>query len=496
LTLEIVTVTLVSSHPPNEIIAAIMRNRLTHSLLCLQLAAAVFGAPSPSTAQVVARIGDVPLTLQDFENRARRLHSSGYQHLQTIDLNAKRQLLEDIIAQELLVLEGRRQGAGDDPVIAADLARRELRALTKALYETQALQGDYTSTEEQLRTRFFEQQYDVEVFTRQIVCASEEEARIVADELAAGASFDTLVARHSLPSVRQRFGSAGWTGWLRLGTLHKELREPLNTMPVDTYYPDPVKTSLGYHVFGLKARRTFSFESSVESFRKKLRKQAEAKDIAAYVSTLRDRYAIEMDEEGLKTLAQIDSTESTTASDQTLATWQGGQLTISDYMDLVSASQASHPARIDRPALQRKIDSYVGQQVVMAEARRLGLDRKPEVRRRIEGKRRELFATWLFEREAKRRAQIDTSDANVRRYYEENVDLHTPKDGQAPELAKVASRIRSSMVRRAQTAAMDQFIAELREQFADQIDIDEAVLDQAVLDQAVLDDIPPAGTAE
>ena len=115
--------------------------RWAFSLMLLWLVA-------PVSAQVVARVGDTEISVEEYEDRARSLRRSGYKHLQSMNMGAKQQLLDGIIAQELLVLEGYRQGVDDDPVIAADLARHERRALMNALYDTQALLGDYTSTED------------------------------------------------------------------------------------------------------------------------------------------------------------------------------------------------------------------------------------------------------------------------------------------------------------------------------------------------------------
>ena len=113
---------------------------------------------------------------------------------------------------------------------------------------------------------------------------------------------------------------------------------------------------------------------------------------------------------------------------------------------------------------------------MMVEARRLGLDHEPDVRVKFEGRRRELFAKWLFIQETRRRVEADTSAANVRQFYEENLDLYTRDDGQVTELSVVEASIRGSMLRHAETRAMDEFLGELREQYTDQIYIDENAL--------------------
>ena len=240
--------------------------RGTLSLLTA-LALAVFARALPASGQIVARIGETTLTIPEYEARARSLRETGYRHLRSMDLAAKRELLDGIIARELLALEGQRRNLDEDPAIAAELARYERRALMRALYDSQALRGDYTSTEPELRAFYHDKQLDVEVLSRQIICATEGEARLVAQQLAAGADFDSLLAVHTLPDVRQRFGPSGSVGWLRVGVLYETLRQQLATLPVGSYSPVPVRSNRGYHVFLVEGRRPVPFESSVDLVR-------------------------------------------------------------------------------------------------------------------------------------------------------------------------------------------------------------------------------------
>ncbi len=459
-----------------------MRCATIRHLLCGSLALTAVVIADPGSAQIVAQIGEITISLEEYEERARELRSSGYQHLETIDLDAKRQLLDGLIAQELLVLEGYRQGVGDDPVIAADLARRERRALMNALYDTQALHGDYTSSEQEMRAYFHEQEFDIEVMSRHIVCASEEDASAVLDGLAAGVDFDSLLARYTLPSIRSRYGNTGWVGWFRIGSLYDELKEPFRTMPTGEIYPEAVKTDRGYHIVELKERRPVAFESSEDFVREKLRTQKRANDMERYVNDLRERYAVAIDEDGIRALSQISKSAESFDAEQILVRWDGGGLTVGDYMGFVAAGRARHPSEEKPDGLPKRVDNHAGQHVMMAEARRLGLDKDLAVRRKFEDRRRALFTKWLFQHETKRRAQPDTSEASVRRFYEENLDLYTRDDGEVTELPTVAKSIRSSMVRHAQSIAMDQFIAELRERYADQVMIDEEILDRALAD--------------
>ena len=443
--------------------------RWAFSLMLLWLVA-------PVSAQVVARVGDTEISVEEYEDRARSLRRSGYKHLQSMNMGAKQQLLDGIIAQELLVLEGYRQGVDDDPVIAADLARHERRALMNALYDTQALLGDYTSTEEELRAYYHEAQYDIEVNARHIVCATEEDAWTVVEGLQAGGSFDSLLSIYSLPRIRSRFGPSGWVGWFRTGSLFEDIIAPMNELAEGEYHPAPVKTELGYHVFLLEARRDRPFETSVDFARDKVRTQLRANDMEAYVNSLRERYEITIDQDALEIVSRIDQTVGMSDGSQTLVSWKDGHLSIADYMGIVEAGRAKHPSEVDLEDLSRSVDNHAGQHVMVAEARRLGLDQELSVRRQFEDRRRELFAKWLFVQETRRRVEADTSAASVRQFYEQNLDIYTREDGQVTDLTVVEGSIRASMLRYAESAAMDEFISELQDRYADQIVVDEVAL--------------------
>jgi peptidyl-prolyl cis-trans isomerase C len=456
---------------------------MTNRLLSLGLWTGLsLSAALPLAADdIVARIGDREIRIDEYESRAQALRRTGYDHLTTYDLDAKRQILGGLVAQELLIQEGERRGVADDPEIARDLARMERRTLMNALYDREALTGDYDSaTEEELRDFFHARDLDVEVLSRHIVCRTEEEARQVHAALTSGADFVALVAQHSTPSIQRRFGPSGNVGWFRLGEVYEELREAMRSMPVGSLCPEPMESEVGFHVWELLDRRDIDFEASREFIAERLRVQKRADDMQAYIDGLRQRYAVTIHEEALRTLAAIPEGVTTfDGPDRTLIEWDGDRLTIAGYMDRVARDLALHPAAADSARLRKAVDNQAGQRVMMDEARRLGLDEEPHVRAPQDRRRRELFSRWLFE-DVRRDAVADTSTANVRGFYEQNLDLFTRTDGTVAPFDLVANSIRSLLVRDAETRRMDAYIDSLRQAHAASIVVYDAVLDRAL----------------
>jgi peptidyl-prolyl cis-trans isomerase C len=422
--------------------------------------------------EIVARVGDMEITLTEFEATARKLRKTGYDHIEKVDQAAKLELLDGVIARELLVIEGRKRGIDRDPTIAAEILKTEQRALMSQLYEKEAVQKEYPHTDADLRAFFAEYQYDSEVFSRHIVCDSLDQALEVLTALKSGVRFESLVDSYSIRHIQDRYGPGGWVGWFKTGELYEELRIPLSTMPVGQFYPEPIKTPLGYHVFGLKARRPLDFEAAREWLIKRLRVQRRADDMALYVIDLRDRYNLVAHHEAFQALRSIHP-ETTALTDSSLAifTWRGGRLTLGDYLALLKKHRARNPANLDSAQLYAAADNLAGREIMKTEARRLGLDRDLEVRNRVESKRAELLVKWLYHTEAKRSALAKISDQDVRTFYDQNLDLFTREDGKVTEFSFIRDSIRTLIRNQAETKAMDEFLAGLRKTYKDQIEI-------------------------
>ena len=422
----------------------------------------------------VARIGETTLSKEEFRERAQKLMETGYEHIEEMNADAKLALLNGVIARELLVREGLRRGLDREPSIAREVERTEQRAVMNKLYEEEALHGDYTSTEEELRAFAKEREYDVEVLSRQIVCATEEEALEVLMALQEGTPFESLVPIYSTETIQRRFGPAGQLGWFKMGHMLPELMEPIRNMDEGQLYPHPVKTQIGYHVFRLDKRRQVDFADQREWLQEKARVQKRADDMEQYVHRLRREYELEAHDEGLKALA-VSAPDS---EEQVLFSWRGGELTTAAYW----AKLAANHSRLDSAARYKAAENLAGVQIMMAEGRKLQYDRDPEVREPVEQKRDALIVEWLYRTEGREVArQQPITEEDVRAYYDANVEMFTRTDGKVADLSLVYNSIKTLLRQRAATQAMDAFIAGLREQYSADIEINDAALAEVSL---------------
>ena len=422
----------------------------------------------------VARIGETTLSKEEFRERAQKLMQTGYKHIEEMNADAKLGLLNGVIARELLVREGLRRGLAREPSIAREVERIEQRAVMNKLYEEEALHGDYKSTEEELRIFAKEREYDVEVLSQQIVCATEEEALEVLMALQEGTPFESLVPIYSTTAIQRRFGPAGQLGWFKMGNMLPELMEPLRTMDEGQLYPHPVKTRIGYHVFRLDKRRHVDFAAQREWIAEKARVQKRADDMEQYVHRLRREYQLEPHDESLKALA----VSAPDGEERVLFSWRGGQLTTAAYWAKLEASHS----RLDSAARYKAAENLAGVQIMMAEGRKLQYDRDPEVREPVEQKRDALIVEWLYRTEGREVVrQQPVTEEDIRAYYDANVEMFTRSDGKVSDLYLVYNSIKTLLRQQAATKAMDTFIARLREQYSADIEINTEALAEVSL---------------
>jgi hypothetical protein len=445
----------------------------------------VVSANADSQPTYVARIGDKNISIAEYQRRAQEMMKTGFRHVDVKDPQAKTIFLDGIIAHELLVLEGLRRGLDRDTTIAEEVQRIQEQALRKKLYEIEALKGNYDSSEEELKQFFVDRQYDTEVFSQHIVCASEEKAWEALARLDEGETFEELFPLYSTPHIQKRFGPAGWVGWVKTGGLLEPLIEPFNSMKPGETYARPVQTSSGYHVFKLKTRRPVDFAADHDWVERRLREFKRGADMETYVKDLRRRYELKLHPEVLQSLLELDpGTKEWPGKDRALFSWRGGQLTAGDYMAHHRLARVKHPAALDNTDLHKAADGLAGREIMLAEAMRLKLDRDPEVKAKTDSRRDELLVQWLYHLvgRAAARERIVTEE-EISAFYQVNQDMFTRDDGTVAKLDLVHDSIRTALLTHIENKAMDDLIAQLRTEHQGEIAVYPEVLAQVVLER-------------
>lgn len=455
-------------------------NKSIVGIACALLACCCVAA---AETEYVVRVGDEKISVVEFQQRAQKMMKTGFRHIDIEDPQAKKVFLDGIIAHELLAQEGMRRGLDRDTVVAEEVQRVEEQALRNKLYEVAALTGDYSSTEEELQVFFVEREFDTEVYSQHIVCATEEEAWEVLDQLGKGATFDDLFPLYSVPHIQKRFAPDGRVGWVKTGSLLLPLIEPFKSMEPGEVYPQPVETSSGFHVFKLEDRRETDFAAIRGWLERRLREVKRGRDMEAYVNELRQHYALTLNPKVMQRLQALAAgVKEWPGGDQVLLTWQGGELTLGEYLEYHRLGRVKHPASLDSAGLHKAADGLAGREIMLAEARRLELDDDPEVKTKTKTRRDELLIQWLYRVEGKAVAlEQDATEEEIRRFYDENIDMFSRRDGEVASFDLVRDSIRGALLTHKENRAMDDLIAQLREERKGEIEIYPIGLDQAQL---------------
>lgn len=171
--------------------------------------------------------------------------------------------LPEIILDELIVTEAMYQSAQKNQLEQKEDVKRTLQAMQKKLLAEAWLAEQLAQdpiTDEQIQAEYQRQvqlaksgKNAHEYKARHIILADETQAQQVIKRLKMGESFELLAKTYSLDKHSSAKG--GQLNWMIPDQFIAPIGELLITLPKDQYYPNPVKTQLGWHIIKLDAVR-------------------------------------------------------------------------------------------------------------------------------------------------------------------------------------------------------------------------------------------------
>jgi len=204
----------------------------------------------------LAVVNGRPVPALSIDNIVRQIEAQGAQGGQGDQAGGapdRERILDELIDLEILTQEAEKQKLDEQPEIAAALQLQYTQTMANAYL---AAAGDAMEiTEEDLRAEYDRQVANLdnaEYRASHILLESEEEARAVLDELAAGADFATLADERSSD---QGGSNGGDLGWFQAGSMVPEFTAAVAAMEVGTISEAPVKSDFGYHVIRLDETR-------------------------------------------------------------------------------------------------------------------------------------------------------------------------------------------------------------------------------------------------
>ncbi len=249
---------------------------------------------------VVARLGSDVITEAEYREKLENLPKG----IQSVVLSNKKEFLEDIAAEHLLLKEARRRGIGQIPEVKRLIETAEKKIMVAKLVELE-IQKKISVTAEDLLFYYeiHKEEFVTPVFLRasHILVKSEEEVKEIKKELDAGYDFEEMARNKSLDTTAVRGGDLGF---FQKGQFVPEFEEAALALKKGQV-SDVVKTRFGYHVIKLTDRmepRLKDFNSAKKVIEEKITKERRTSAFKSFIEKLKGNSKIQVNEKILESL--------------------------------------------------------------------------------------------------------------------------------------------------------------------------------------------------
>jgi len=278
----------------------------------------VSGCAKKEAGDVVATVNGEPITLIMVEAKIGKLP----QYYQTFAVQHKKEIVNEMIIEELLYDEARRRKLNRDPDIKELINDATKKILISKVVEEEAKKSGPVS-EDDVKVYYEEnkEKYMVPETIRasHILTGTEEEAEAAKGELDRGAEFAAVAKEYSKDLTKDRGGDLGYFGRDQMIPEFEKAAFNLNVGEISGI----IKTRFGYHIIELTERKPAVYQSFDE-----------VKD-AVRTSIIRDRQRQRFDEftKKLKEKAKIS------VNDKLLSSLERGE-------DAIEPSIAQQPQKV------------------------------------------------------------------------------------------------------------------------------------------------------
>ena len=366
---------------------------------------------------IVAKVGDQPITVEDFQRAVKRLRL--FYRDQT-----PREMLQPLIDRKIMALEAEKRGLGEDPRVIAALESARIRRLTEKAYKEEVTKKVAIS-EEEIRAYFEEHGLDKkrEVRASHIMVGTLEEAQTLRRRLMEGADFAGLAQEVSLDTTTAAKG--GDMGYWQEESIRKSpfVRQLFGLKVGEV--SEPYQDARGhYHLIKATEEQPVGLDRQKRQIQRILERQKKDERWRAYLDEQEARFHLTMDEETLSFLLKqgrraVDGVPTTPPEEQgrVLLRYNGGEVELGTYVDMVKNTRlSSRPTSVDSAAVvQFARDKAMTAVLLPRVAQEQGWIEAEEVRSTLKKKREEAMIKMLRRSEVEDRILTDEA---LRAYYE------------------------------------------------------------------------------
>lgn len=316
-------------------------------LILIAILAAMLGC-SKDTGQIVAKVGDRPVTVEEMDRYINRMgirFNSADQ-----ELEFRRSLLDTIINHNLLVIGAYEHNLDRHEEVLRAIEGEKIKFLLDALIEEEIVSKS-TPSEAEIKDWYVKTGEELKV--SHILVDSLATAEEVLKKLKEGQPFEELALEYSIdPSVKRNQGDLGYFTWGMMVDNFQEAAFKMQPGEVSA----PVKTDYGYHIIKVVDRREVehrpSYAEAKEFIRNSIMNRRQQKLVREYEQKMKKKYPIEIEKPTCDFVLnkleflypetimgrprwrnnidpqQLDMAE----KDLVLGKYTGGQITIGEYL--------------------------------------------------------------------------------------------------------------------------------------------------------------------
>ena len=245
--------------------------------------------------EVLAKIGDRVITLEEFDKKIERLPKQ----YQEILRGQKKKFLDEIVQEELLHKEALKSKIDKDPETQEVIAEAKKRILVARLIKNRVQDKTFIS-EEEIKRYYDEHSEEFMLPERwrasHILVDTPEEAEKIREKLKQGASFEELAEKRSKDAASKKGGDVGY---FSKGQLIPEFEKACFELELGEL-SDVIKTQFGYHVIKLTDRKSPEVQefSRVENIiRKDLERKRKTQLLEDLIADLQNNTKITINKE-------------------------------------------------------------------------------------------------------------------------------------------------------------------------------------------------------
>ncbi len=277
-------------------------------LVLLCLAFLLLGCSKKEDGKVLVSLDGDNITLQEFNQELDKIPAN--MKMLVVTQSGKRQFLDRYIVKRLLLKEAKKENIEKEKDFEDRLAEIREQLLIESLLKKK-IATNLNVTEDEIKN-YYETNKEKfkkgpEIDTRQILVKTEKEAKEIRAKLEKGEDFGELAKRFSIdPSAK---GTGGEVGYHSKGTLLPEYEEAAFKLTKVGQISQPVKSQLGYHIIQLQGTKPAAYtpyEEVKEFIRQRIGQERQNEVLEKYVTDLRAKAKITVNEDLLKGEAKKD----------------------------------------------------------------------------------------------------------------------------------------------------------------------------------------------